>query len=447
MTIASDTAARPRKLANYYQGLVNGAFAVFVFFGMMSLIEPSPYDFMALIAIPLWALGGFSIHRSQILVLFLWCIFEAAGFAALLPYWEEADPKLYQFQSLYLFVTVIYFTLFFAQQTERRAELCLRAYTAGAVLSAIIGILGYFDVGGLGAALTTVEGRVSGTFKDPNVLGSYLILSSTFLLQRLLVGTTKWPLMTCLGLLLSLVGTFVSYSRGSWGGTILALGIMTIATYMTSESRRTRRRIVVMSCLAVGLSVAAVLAILSQAETREFFLQRATLVQDYDDGVTGRFGNQIRSLPMLVDRPEGFGPLRFRLIFGLEPHNSYVGAFANDGWIGGFTWIMLVATSTFVGFRLIFVPSPYRGFAQVFFPALFALLLQGFQIDVDHWRQAFLCFGAVWGLEAARRRWMIREGARRQRTVPDTAEPIHIPAPQPQTRAPHKARSSAALET
>jgi hypothetical protein len=447
MTIALDAGAPPRTLARYYRGFVNGAFAVFVFFGMMSLIEPSPYDFMALVAIPLWALGGFSIHRSQILVLFLWCIFEAAGFAALLPYWDEPDPRLYQLQSLYLFVTVIYFTLFFAQQTERRAELCLRAYTAGAVLSAIIGILGYLDIGGLGAALTTVEGRVSGTFKDPNVLGSYLILSSTFLLQRLLVGTTKWPLLTCVGLVLSLVGTFVSYSRGSWGGTILALGIMTIATYTTSESRRTRRRIIMMSCLAVGLSLAGVLAILSQQETRDFFLQRATLVQDYDDGVTGRFGNQMRSLPMLVDRPEGLGPLRFRLVFGLEPHNSYIGAFANDGWIGGFAWIMLIATSTFVGFRLIFVPSPYRGFAQVFFPSLFALLLQGFQIDVDHWRQAFLCFGAVWGLEAARRRWMAREGATRGRTVLNRAGPIHVAAPEPPTHAPDNARSSAGLET
>jgi hypothetical protein len=128
---------------------------------------------------------------------------------------------------------------------------------------------------------------------------------------------------------------------------------------------------------------------------------------------------------MLIDRPEGFGPLRFRLVFGLEPHNSYVGAFANNGWIGGFAWILIVATSVFVGFRLMLVRSPYSGFAQVFFPTLFALLLQGFQIDVDHWRQVFLCFGAVWGLEAARQRWVARERAadRRCRAVSEKAEP------------------------
>ena len=51
-------------------------------------------------------------------------------------------------------------------------------------------------------------------------------------------------------------------------------------------------------------------------------------------------------------------------------------------------------------------PSPFRRLAQVFWPSLFVLLLQGFQIDIDHWRQLFLCFGAVWGMEAGRLRWV-----------------------------------------
>ena len=129
-------------------------------------------------------------------------------------------------------------------------------------------------------------------------------------------------------------------------------------------------------------------------------------VQDYDAGPTGRFGNQLRSLPMLLELPNGFGPLRFRLVFQLEPHNSYINGFASYGWIGGFAWIMIVATTCYVGFRLMFAPSPYRFHAQVWFSALFVLLLQGFQIDIDHWRWVFLSFAAVWGLETARVRWL-----------------------------------------
>ncbi len=399
-------AARPmrRALRIDYQKVVNAVFALQVFCGMISLVEPSPYDFVTLLAIPVWLFGGFRIHRGVVPVLILWLVFESAGFLALMPHWDEAEERLYQLQSFYLFVTVVFFTLFFGERTVSRATVCLRAFTAGAVISAIIGILGYLDIAGLGASLTTVESRVSGTFKDPNVFGSYLVLAATYLLQLFLLGTTRRVLLTLGSLFLVLIGVFISYSRGSWGAALGAMAIMTVAGFLTADTRAMRRRIVKMSGLAVILGGLAILGALSDATVRDFFLQRAAVTQDYDEGVTGRFGNQMRAIPMLVERPEGFGPLRYRMIFDLDPHNSYIGAFANDGWIGGFAWIGLVGATSFVGFRLMARRSPVQRLAQVFWPSLFALLVQGFQIDVDHWRQVFLCFGAVWGMEAARLR-------------------------------------------
>jgi hypothetical protein len=406
IALAAPQAVVPRAFA--YERLVEALFVAFIFFGMMSVIEPSPYDFLTLLAVPAWFLGGFKLHQSAVPILLLWIVFEVAGFLSLMPHWDDAEARLYQFQSLYLFVTVVFFTIFFGERTLRRSDLCLRAFTAGAVVSAIVGIAGYVDFAGLGPILTTVEGRVSGTFKDPNVFGSYLILAATFLMQRILLGTSKHMLLTACNLFIVIGGVFVSYSRGSWGATILALITMTVAAFFTAETPRVRRRIAVTALAVVAVAGLGVLLALSDENVRDFFFQRATLLQDYDEGATGRFGNQIRSLPMLLDLPEGFGPLRFRRVFDLEPHNSYIGAFANDGWIGGFAWIWIVLMTGFVGFRLMFVASPYRRLAQVFWPALFSLLLQGFQIDVDHWRQLFLCCGAVWGLEAARLRWLAK---------------------------------------
>ncbi|WP_158807638.1 O-antigen ligase [Beijerinckia sp. L45] len=405
MTGAVALPLKPRRLTIDYQRVVNAVFALQMFTGMISLIEPSPYDFVTLLAVPIWAFGGFKIHRAIAPVLLLWIVFETAGFLALMPHWEEADARLYQLQSLYLFVTTVFFTIFFSERTLRRATVCLNAFTIGSVVSAIVGIIGYLDIGGLAPLLTTVESRVSGTFKDPNVFGSYLVLAATYLLQMLLLGSTRRILLTMGSLGLVLIGVFISYSRGSWGAALAALIIMAVTSYLTADSRAMRQRILTMSGLALGLGLFAMVAALSDTTVRNFFLQRAAVTQEYDEGYTGRFGNQMRSLPMLVEKPEGFGPLRFRLIFDLEPHNSYIGAFANDGWIGGFAWFALVLTSLFVGFRLMFKRSPFQRLAQVFAPTLFVLLMQGFQIDVDHWRQLFLCFGAVWGMEAARLRW------------------------------------------
>jgi O-antigen ligase len=152
-----------------------------------------------------------------------------------------------------------------------------------------------------------------------------------------------------------------------------------------------------------------VLVLLSMESTRAFFLQRASVTQEYDEGSTGRFGNQLRSLPMLVERFWGFGPLRFRTIFDLEPHNSYIGAFANTGWLGGFLFVLIVGVTIFIGFRLMFRPSPFQRQAQVFFPVLLAFFFQAFQIDIDHWRHVLMLLGVVWGLEAARQKWEARQ--------------------------------------
>ena len=82
------------------------------------------------------------------------------------------------------------------------------------------------------------------------------------------------------------------------------------------------------------------------------FVERASLVQDYDVGETGRFGNQIRSLPLLLDRFSGFGPLQFRNDFIEDPHETYLNAFASYGWIGGLSYLAFTAVALFVGWRL-----------------------------------------------------------------------------------------------
>ena len=411
-------AAESRPLSFDYQRAVNAVFALFIFSGIISVIEPSPYDFMSLLAIPLWFIGGFRLHAALVPILALYTFFEIAGFVALVPYWSEHDPVLYQLQSLYLYVTAVFFSIFFSERTLERAEVCLKAFAVGAVACSVFGLLSYFDIAGMYDKFVTVEGRVNGTFKDPNVYGSYMVLAAAYLMHGTILGDKRRLLLIIPSLAAVCIGVFLSFSRGSWGATIFALLVVTIAAYVTTDDPRTRRRIAWMSAMALAIGIIAILAVMADDDARKFFLMRASLTQEYDEGVTGRFGNQLRSLPMLPNLPFGFGPLRFRLTFDLDPHNSYIGAFANEGWLGGFVWIAMIAMTTFVGFRLMIRSSPYRRLARIFFPALFATMLQGFQIDIDHWRQLYIMLGAVWGLEAARQRWAAMQSDR-----------VSVPAP------------------
>jgi hypothetical protein len=387
-----------------YQKLVNLSAWVFVASGAIALIEPSPYDFASLVAIPLWFLGGFTLQRSFLLFAALLLSYTTVGFFSLIPYWHVAESAMYQYQSAYLTLTALFFALFVADRTERRTEVILTGFTAGALIASAAGIIGYFDWGGFGSTFAT-WGRAAGTFKDPNVLGSFLILSALYLAQNLMFARARHVSATVVMLAIVVAAIFLSFSRGSWGATIFAITLMAFTGYRTTRNLRLKKRIAVSAFVALAVGVVVVLALLSMESTRDLFLQRASVTQEYDEGATGRFGNQLRSLPMLVERFWGFGPLRFRTIFDLEPHNSYIGAFANDGWLGGFLFILIVGVTSFIGLRLMFRASPFQRQAQVFVPTLLAFFFQAFQIDIDHWRHVLMMLGVVWGLEAARQKW------------------------------------------
>jgi hypothetical protein len=386
-----------------YQELLDLVFPIWILGSFVAFIEPSPYDFLATLAIPVWLVGGFSIHRVQALIVALWTIFLASGFIALAPYWDDSDARTFQFLTLYLAISAFCFTFYFGTRTIRRVELCLRAYTLAAFIAGAIGVFAYFHV--IPSRSFVIEGgRAAATFKDPNVFGSYLIPAILFTFQDLLIGAGILRIFSLGAFGILITGVLVSYSRGSWGTAILALLILIFFSFITANNSATRRRIVIMTLVGLAAAALFLIALLSLDNIREFFLERAT-IQNYDAGATGRFGNQIHAIPMLLDRPWGFGPLRFRRIFEGEPHNTFVGAFANTGWLGGLTWILIVLTTCFIGFRLMLVASPFRRLAQVVFPGLFAIFLQCFQIDVDHWRQLYLLMGMTWALEAARLRW------------------------------------------
>ena len=67
------------------------------------------------------------------------------------------------------------------------------AYVIAGVIAASLGILGYFNVAGLGELFSVYDNsRASGPFKDPNVFGPFLVPPIIWLTQDLLLkrGTT-----------------------------------------------------------------------------------------------------------------------------------------------------------------------------------------------------------------------------------------------------------------
>ncbi|GJD81492.1 hypothetical protein GCM10007886_38390 [Methylobacterium gregans] len=382
-----------------------GLFWLFLFFTCFTFLRPSPYDFVAIPTLLLWSLLGLRFHRAAIAIFALLLLYGTCLVISLLPYLDETLPGEWTFQSVYLIVTGVFFVMFFSDQTTRRVEFALGAYLASCLFAAVCGILSYFDVLGDGV-LFKMDGRASGVFEDPNLLGSFLILAALYLIHNLITGRTRRILASLVALLVILACIFLSFSRGSWAACVLGIGLMTAMAWVTAPTRALRRRIAGLGAVALVCGGAMIAGLFAVDGVAARFSDRAVATKDYDEGETGRFGNQRRGMEMLLERPEGFGPLRWRRIFNLEPHNSYIGAFSNGGWLAGFSFLGIVLATAFVGFRLCLTPSPYQRLAQIAWPALLMFFLQGFQIDIEKWRHVYMMLGMVWGLHVAREIWL-----------------------------------------
>jgi hypothetical protein len=413
-----------RRWAITPEALLRGNLALLFGLSSVSFIEPSPYEFFFFLLIPVALISGLTITRSVVTLFLIVFFVVGAELTALSPYLihralDDLTPLVYSANTLYLYSSGMLFAMLFSRRTIPRLTLCLNAYAFSTVFAASWGILSYMNVGGLGDR-EPIVGRIAGPFKDPNVFGSFCILGALYLMHSAVFGAPRFRIVKIAGLAITLFGgVFLSFSRGSWGAMAVSTLLMGLSAFVTADSLEMRRKII-RSAIGLVLLVLAGIAVIATNETlSSTFTDRAKLEQDYDSGANGRFGNQLRSIPMLLDRPLGFGPYRFPVYFELQPHNSYINAFSSGGWVGGCAFLVLVLTTVFLALRLAFTRSPLLRLAQVVSPVIISLFLQAFQIDIDHWRFLFLMIGAVWGMESARMRWAPTRG--RIEKSPDVA--------------------------
>jgi O-antigen ligase len=376
------------------------AAALFLFMAVsgFALIEPSPYEFGFCIVAALFLITGLKATRYLVVLAALLLLYNIGGFLSLIPFMDEELSVRFIAISFYLMFTAVLFAALMHENTAHRLAWLHAGYLFAAWLSAVIAIIGYFDIAGLGEVLTRA-GRATGTFKDPNVLGPFLVLPIAHLAMRMLTGRIG------LGRGFFLISPpvfalFLTFSRGAWGLLVITMIVMLALMFFTAGSGKARARVVAFSLSAFAVATVALLIALSFEQISELFAERASLTQSYDLGVQGRFGSQFRSIPLLLDAPNGLGPLRYRFYFPEDPHNVYINAFASYGWLGGFSYLALTALTMMVGFKMVFRRSAFQQDAIVIWSTLFVLMLQGFQIDTDHWRHFYLLLGLTWGLAA-----------------------------------------------
>ena len=363
-------------------------------------IEPAPSDLLFIMVLACFLGSGLTISAAVVpLVLFI-LLYNLGGFFSFLKVTDDHRAMMFVITSFYMAFSAVFFAFYIAHDPLRRMAIVKNGLVIAAVTASILGILGYFNVAGLGGTFSLYWRAVS-TFKDPNVFATYLLFPGVMLVQGFLLGTQRQKFISMIGLFLILAALFLAFSRGAWISFVVSSAMMVALTFVLTPSAGTRSRIVMITvCGVAGLAVLLAL-LLSVEGIRELFLDRFTLVKQYDSGEKGRFGNQLNSIPLLLERPLGFGPVHFYKIFGMDPHNVYINAFASYGWLGGISYILLIVSTIAIGFKTVLMRTPWQNWAIVVFCPLVATIFQGVQIDTDHWRHFYWMLGMMWGLFAA----------------------------------------------
>lgn len=371
--------------------------------GGFVLIEPSPYEFVFLMVLPVALMAGVGLHRSPQIILYLLILFVPFGFigAFHVTHMSVLNGMVYVLVTVFLWLTSYFVANYVADDPQNTMTRMMKAYTFIAVVVSLIGSLAYL---GLipGEDVFTKFGRAKGTFEDPNVFGPFLILPAMFAFQKLILTDRPrefWLASIVFGILA--VGVLFSFSRAAWGHFIISAAMVFVCLFIFEATSRIRQRMLILMAAGFVLAVIGLGFALSIESVRELFLQRASFVQSYDSGETGRFGRQAYAFELALANPWGIGPLEFEnMRITEEPHNTYVKVLLTYGWVGGFAYMALVWLTLKRGFSALVSQKANRLLLIPTLSVFAFLVIESAIIDTDHWRHYFLVLGMVWGITA-----------------------------------------------
>jgi hypothetical protein len=379
--------------------------------GAIVFIEPSPYEIATLLAsLVFFATGGLRMRLVFIPLLLALFLLNTGYTISATAVIDRPNVSMWIATSWYMAITVMLFAMVVAEDTAARLDMLRRGLVVGAVIAASLGVAGYFNLVPGGRDLLTLYDRARGTFKDPNVLGAFLILPALFCLQSVVSDKLGKSLRNTVAFGIMSLAILLAFSRAAWGGLILTSMFMLALMVLTSRSQAQRSRIIMIALVAAILAAALVAVLLSFDSIAQMFKQRASFDQSYDTGRFGRFGRYVLGANMALDLPLGIGPLQFTRYFPEDTHNSYLNAFMSGGWISGVCYPALVFVTALNGFRYIFVRAPWQRAYLAIFAAYLGTVGESFIIDTDHWRHFWMMLGLMWGMFVAAEHYKARAG-------------------------------------
>jgi O-antigen ligase len=408
---AVDIQVRPfNPQAAAVQLLISWIMAFGVFLSGFVISEPAPYELLMVGQVALWFLFGLKISRVVAPLLALLLIFNVGGLLALTMLREIlTEQVLYVAVSIFLALTAVFYAAVIEDRPQR-LKLIFQAWVAAAIITGMLGILGYFHAFP-GAEIFTRYDRAMGAFQDPNVFGPFLVAPTLYLMHGMLKGRLLGSPLRIVGILILSLAVFLSFSRAAWGLFLFCTVALVFVMLLKERTNAFRLKILVLSLAAIVAMVTALSIALQFEKVQALFETRTQLVQEYDGGHLGRFDRHRLGFEMAMEKPLGIGPMMFGKIFPEDEHNIWLKSLMAYGWIGFVSYVALMIWTLWIGFRYLLRDRPWQPYLMVAWIVLVGHVLIGNVIDTDHWRHFYLLLGIVWGCGAAE--WRHQRALRR----------------------------------
>jgi hypothetical protein len=352
-------------------------------------IEPAPADLVLFVVIAVALVTGrFDLRRVPLIVTVLVSLFLALNMLASVELLDVGRGLTFFAITLYLAVFGLWLTGYV--RSAQTARVVLRAYVAAAVVSAAVAVLALF-VAFPGHDAFVRGPRAQGLFKDPNVLGPFLVPAALLLLEEAVAPRllrARLPLKLAL-LSILMVGILFSFSRAAWLNLVIGAFVM----FCVLALRRGGGRRALTFAVATVSAAAVLFAALAVTSSFAFLSERARF-QTYD---VQRFGAQLSGIELAAKYPLGIGPGQFEQVSPISAHSTYVRALSEEGVLGLLVLLgLLLITLGFAGRNAVLGRDTYGIGSAALLSAWCGLLANSVFIDTLHWRHLWLLAALIW---------------------------------------------------
>lgn len=370
--------------------------------GGIVFAEPAPVDALMMGLTVLLPIAGLvRITRTLVLHLALWLVVGVGAVISSAVSGDVAKSSFHTVISFYLYLSMFVIAAFVAADPRRHAGLILKGYLIGAMIAAGAALIGYFNFLPGAFELFTKFGRASGTFKDPNVFGPFLVPAILYCIHLVIERRPAIGLSALAAALVLSLAVLLSFSRGAWFNLAVAGLVFGYLTLVTTRAPGERARLVLLGGLAAIAVIGMIIAALQVEAVAKLMAERSQLTQGYDVGPEGRFGGQEKAFGLVLSNPLGIGATQFAAVHHHEDvHNVYISMMLNAGWLGGLAYIGAVALTLALGLVYALRVTPTRPYFLIAYAALIGNVAEGYVIDTDHWRHFYLLLALILGLMA-----------------------------------------------